>query len=234
MKSKISLSLVTLVCIICCALGFTACTKTPTEGLQFTQTGSSCAVSGIGTATDTDIIIPSEYNSARVTKIADSAFDGCTSIKSVTIPEGVEVIGSYAFQNCTSLKSVKLPDSVTELGGSAFYGCSSLESIDIPASVTKIGNFAFRGCSALKSIDIPDGIESIEAYTFYGCTALASITIPASVTYINGNAFKDCPALTDIKFEGTKAQWEGVSKIVGWDQVTSNYTITCTDGTMSK
>ena len=67
----------------------------------------------------------------------------------------VTSIGHYAFDNCSSLTSVTIPDSVTSIGYGAFRGCSSLTSVTIPNSVTSIGSAAFRGCSSLQDITLP-------------------------------------------------------------------------------
>ncbi len=126
------------------------------------------------------------------------AFDGCTSLRSITIPDSVESIGSSAFSHCTSLESITIPDKVTSIGDYAFDGCKSLETITIPNSVTSIGDDAFRGCTSLKSITIPDSVTSIGDYAFDGCTSLESITIPDSVTSIGSSAFNRCTSLESI------------------------------------
>ena len=101
--------------------------------------------------------------------IPKDAFHNCSSLTSITIPDGIIEIGENAFRDCTSLKSVTIPDSVTEIGGRAFYGCSSLTSITIPDSVTSIGEYAFSYCSSLTSVTIPDSVTSIGSYAFYDC-----------------------------------------------------------------
>ena len=83
------------------------------------------------------------------TSIGYSAFSNCTSLTSITIPEGVTDIGDMAFFNCTSLKSIKIPESVTSIGHSSFRSCSSLTNINIPEGVTSIGNSAFSFCNSL-------------------------------------------------------------------------------------
>ena len=112
----------------------------------------------------------------------------------------VTSIGSSAFQNCSSLTSVTIPNSVTSIGGSAFAFCSGLTSVTIPNSVTSIGNNAFGDCNNLTSITIPESVTSIGNYAFYGCSNLTSITIPNSVTSIGNNAFRVCSRLTTLNF----------------------------------
>ncbi|MBQ2819205.1 MAG: leucine-rich repeat protein [Clostridia bacterium] len=70
-----------------------------------------------------------------------------SSLKSVTITGGEILYG--AFQNCTSLTSVTIPDSVRSIGDHAFSYCNGLTSITIPNSVTSIGSYAFLRCSSL-------------------------------------------------------------------------------------
>ncbi len=99
--------------------------------------------SGIGTATATEIEIASWYNGKWVKAIYYEAFEDCTSLTSITIPDSVIHIGDSVFENCSSLESITLPDSVIYIGDSAFENCSSLESITLPDDVKYIGDSAF-------------------------------------------------------------------------------------------
>ncbi len=147
-----------------------------------------------------------------VKTIDSSAFEGCSALSSITIPNSVVKISDGTFIGCTSLTTVNIPDSVNRIEGSAFQGCTSLSSITIPNGVSRISLFTFKGCSSLTTVNIPDSVNSIEGYAFQGCTGLSSITIPESVTAIGTNAFNGCTKLKDIRFTGTKAQWDAVDK----------------------
>ena len=181
---------------------------------------TSYSVTGVGTCTDTDIIIPAEYKDLPVTGIADRAFKFCSFVAGITLPDGVTSIGNSAFNGCSALTSITIPDSVTIIGDSAFWGCSALTSITIPDSVTSIGIAAFWDCSALTSITIPDSVTSIGDAAFWGCTSIEHATMPAmaieaipkdsltaviltSGDSIYDSAFADCSALTSITIPDT-------------------------------
>ena len=95
-------------------------------------------------ATSATYVIPGEINGKKVAQIGNGAFMVCTSLTSVTIPDGVTSIDEAAFWGCTSLTSVTIPDSVTSIKSKAFFNCTSLKSVTIPASVTNIniGDYA--------------------------------------------------------------------------------------------
>ena len=72
-------------------------------------------------------------------------FVNSTGLKSVTIPEGITVLGSSSFEECRSLSNVTLPSTLTEIGSSCFSYCYKLTQLTIPAAVTSIGSYAFSG-----------------------------------------------------------------------------------------
>jgi uncharacterized repeat protein (TIGR02543 family) len=138
-------------------------------------------------------VISEEDNMEGVTSIGVMAFNGCSSLKSVTIPQSVTSIGQLAFYGCSSLTSVTIPAGVTSIGESAFSGCSSLTSVTIPAGVTSIGQSAFDGCSAMTSLTFAEGsqLQTIGKYAFDGLTSLTSdIILPAGVTSMGKGAFE--------------------------------------------
>ncbi len=133
-----------------------------------------------------------------VTAIGERAFQYCEALISINIPESVTSIGDYAFEDCHALTSINLPESVTSIGDWAFNKCTALTSIDLPTSVTSIGKYAFYECEALTSIIIPENVTSIGNGVFYGCSALTYINIPKNVTTIGEEAFSDCQNLIEI------------------------------------
>ena len=149
-----------------------------------------------------DIVIPAvvnyEGNNYDVTSIMSYAFDKCSELTAITIPNSVTSIGYSAFYECRSLISLTIPNSVTSIGGCAFYYCSSITTVNISNSVKTIGDCAFQGCTNLKSITIPDNVITIGNYAFCGCSSLTSIAIPSSVTTIGDAAFESCIKLTSV------------------------------------
>ena len=174
-----------------------------------------------------DLIIPGkvEYDGEWYAVIGvgqrnDRPFFNCTKLTSVTIQEGVKVIGDQAFQECTKIKTIVLPNSLeelhypfamcknlqsitlsnslTSLDEGLFWGCESLESVEIPNSVTTMGTSVFYLCHNLKSVKLPDGLTKIRESTFRDCESLSSITLPSNLTTIGKEAFQYCESLTSI------------------------------------
>ena len=142
-----------------------------------------------------------------VESIGESAFNECTGLTNITIPDSVTSIGNFAFCECTSLTRIIIPDSVTSIGNFAFSYCTSLTSITISNSVTSIGKYAFKYCSNLTSITIPSSVISIREYAFECCSNLTSITIPNSVTSIGYGAFHCCTSLTSINVDSNNEKY---------------------------
>lgn len=132
-----------------------------------------------------------------LTSIPENAFEGCQSLKSITIPEGVSRIGSGAFRNCLSLESISIPSSVTEIQSYALENCSSLEELALPEALENLGDYALSGLSSVKSIDLPENM-SVGQGVFKGWKSLTSIEIPSNWTELPNDAFKDCSNISEI------------------------------------
>ena len=105
------------------------------------------------------------------------AFIDCKNLSQLTIGEKVTHIGTTAFEGCTSLGNVVIPDNVTSIGDYAFRECTSLSSITLSESITKISSFLFAGDIKLKNVVIPSGVTEIDRGAFSGCTNMGSLTV---------------------------------------------------------
>ncbi|MCL2040301.1 MAG: leucine-rich repeat protein, partial [Bacteroidetes bacterium] len=123
-------------------------------------------------------LCPAEINIVcpLVTSIVSGAFNGCTSLESVSFPLVSGIIGDGAFIGCSNLENIYFPLAVT-IGTSVFNSCISLKSADFPLAET-IGISAFQNCTSLESVDFPLA-ESIGDNAFRNCTNLNSIKLGA-------------------------------------------------------
>ena len=119
-----------------------------------------------------------------------------SSLKEVTITGGT--INSFAFNNCSRLTSITVPDSANSIGTRAFYNCRGLKNVEIPSSVDYIDNEAFAYCSGLTSVVIGKGVTAIGNSAFYNC-GLTSVKIPDNVGYIGDMSFKSCKGLKGVE-----------------------------------
>ncbi len=133
--------------------------------------------------------------------IADNAFDGCTELTSITLPESLRYIGESAFCQCEALESIIIPEGVTSIPESAFQDCTSLSSVVIPDSVTSIGRYAFGFCKSITSVTMSAGIKDIELNAFEDCEALETVNITdiAAWCEINFEEFEANPVFYSKK-----------------------------------
>ena len=159
--------------------------------------------------------------------VENAAFFNCSYMSSLTLHNAVS-IGSEAFEGCTSLRKVTLPATLTSIGNEAFRGCSKLQGIEIPAAVTSVGFRAFYDCKQLKLVSVGGGVASwgadwgdsstfaenpqlsevilqpglatLPKKAFFNCGSLQVIRFPEGMTSIGESAFENCGALTQAVF----------------------------------
>lgn len=117
-----------------------------------------------------------------------------------------EEINNLAFQGCTTLISVKLPQTVTIIGEAAFSGCTSLETVDLKnTKLEEIGKEAFLNCASLTALDLPSTVKTIGDYAFADCKMVSQVNIPASLESLGVGVFRDWESLT--KFESNSENY---------------------------
>lgn len=222
---KVFLILLTIIAINCLLVvcGVTGSAKGDiVDYLRYEIENNEVKIVGYKDGIAGELIIPDTIEGYPVTAIGNGAFDLCTTITNLVIPESVKIIEDNAFYTCTKLKKAVLPDSLTELPhglfghcysleevnipdgiqvipSSAFASCYSLSEIEIPDSVVAIGDAAFSG-TMLKEINLPDGLQMIGEHAFLCCYKLDQIKIPAGVKYIDDYAFYNCMSLEKVEF----------------------------------
>ena len=155
-----------------------------------------------------------------VTIVGDSAFNGNTSLTAVVLPDSVVTIGANAFQSCTGLTKAELSSKLEKIANYAFDNCKALKEIQIPETVTEIGSGAFQYCAGLTELTLPDGLQTIGESAFEGCSGLARLAIPDGVQSVGINAFHSINAQLCCSM-GSRAA-EALSR-VGYDFYTETW-----------
>ena len=174
------------------------------------ETESKTLIFGCNTS-----VIPTD---GSVTSIGSSAFQYCTGLTSITIPNSVTSIGGYAFSYCEGLRRVTISDGVTSIGSNAFECCISLTSINIPNNLTIINSHVFFRCESLISIEISNSVTHIKRWAFVGCKSLANLTVGSGVISIGEGVFDSCDELTNVTF-ANKTGWSANSTAITEEQL---------------
>lgn len=153
-----------------------------------------------------------------------------SEINEYSISSNITTIGMCAFNWCTDLIKINLPNTIVSIGPGAFYNCYNLEHIVLPDSVQIIDGAAFRDCSKLTEMTLPCSIQTIGTRAFAECKKLTKITIPLSVKILAEGAFESCSRLETINYSGTMKQWEMISKGRGAFDNVATSVVRCTDG----
>ena len=134
-----------------------------------------------------------------VTRIDDKAFRN-SNVAILELPEGIKSIGESAFYGCSLLKTIKIPNSVEgKIADFCFSGCGTLTSIQIGENITEIGKYAFLDCKKLEKMILPDKVATIGDKAFSGCSSLTTISFGSGISSISGDGpFYNCPSLEKI------------------------------------
>ena len=194
---------------------FTALTE---EGVEMTfnvtnEERKYCTVAAkcIDLETTGKVTVPSVANGYRVTSFEYEAFQNCSQITDVVLPESVSSISwNYLFRGCTNLESVFIPKNLAQVGYGWFMGCESLKSVVVDPENTSLDSrdncnaiiktYSNSMVSACPATIIPETVTDLAYAAFNNFSSLESIYIPASVTSIYGWEFENCTNLKEITF----------------------------------
>ncbi len=177
------------------------------QGLSYSldETGSYYTVTGIGSFGGENLNIPNQHERLPVKEIDMRAFEDCTKLKSIVIPEN---IGSGAFYNCTQIENIFFnAQAIKDFSKSnyIFYNVV-IDNKGIRFTVDKncsaIPDFVFYQSSANVKEIIFDAESSCKRIGHYAFTSsqLSQITIPESIVSLGEKAFAYCKSVKTIYF----------------------------------
>ncbi|MBO5440544.1 MAG: leucine-rich repeat domain-containing protein [Clostridia bacterium] len=200
--------------------GISALPNDSPELYEYKETGICYEVIGIKENRE-EIIISSSYNGKKVIGIGEKAFFGNTTVKKVSIPEGIRYINSKAFKDCKNLEEINFPATLTKLGEDAIFNCDKLkyesyqgcsyignwlmrldnkeiDVLEIRENTVGIAPFAVYFAPKLRNVSIPNSVKYIGSHAFFACSFLRTINLGKGVEYIGEYAFANCSLFKNI------------------------------------
>lgn len=144
----------------------------------------------------TNVVLP-----AGMKELSNYAFKESDALETITLNDGLEVIGIQAFQSCSALKQVNnfFPSSLVEIKSRAFYSCSALECGAVISGVTNMADRIFHS-SSVRSFDCEQApLKILPEFTFYNCKQLTNVVLSQDLEVIKEGCFQNCYALTSVK-----------------------------------
>lgn len=151
-----------------------------------------------------------------IKRIGTGAFQGCTALESIIIPNSVEEMGTEVLTECYSLRKVEFQTDESHrvklkvLPVNAFYLCPRLQSLELPEGIEEIGAYALQCDLSLKSIHLPNTLKKIGGHFLCNAKSLESLTIPASVKEIGGAFLHGCESLRTVYLLGGAATLKAI------------------------
>lgn len=243
MTRKIKIASILLFCL-CLGLLITSCGKKEENNpsnessnfqFQLNEDKMSYSVSAKKGEKYTNIVIPSTYKNTPVTTIAKDAFEDCTTLTSVTIPDSITTIESYAFSDCKAFTNLIMSKSVKSIKYDVFSNCILLSNVFYEGTIedwceiefsTDASNPMYYGThfflrnnedswGEVTTLKIPT-IEVIKSYQFYGFNNVTTIVIPKSVKEIEYMAFNIGDNPIEVFYEGSLIDWY-LSVVLGYN-----------------
>ena len=146
--------------------------------------------------------------------IEPGSFDGCSSLTTFAVPDGVSFLGGAAFANCSGLTSFKTGTGVTRIRGGTFVNCSNLKTVTIDGPIDGIEKSAFENCTSLEDFAIPESVTAIGDTAFANCPRLTHMTLGKRVGAIGTDAFIGAERLTQIAVSPLNPTYSSLDGVV--------------------
>lgn len=147
-----------------------------------------------------------DLRKSPITYIGESAFEGCTNLKRVLLPDTVVEIDKSAFKGCTQLisdmneteyhRGLINIDNVYYIAKNAFEDCHMFRYVTLCSTLQTLGDEAFKNCNKIENVTIPNTLTYFGYNSFFGCTTLADATIECD--FLGVAAFEDCVSITNV------------------------------------
>ncbi len=183
--------------------------------------------------------------------IGNYAFCG-SGLQRIALPVSLVSIGTGAFESCTALTSLEIPDTVREVGHNIFKGCENICRITTPAAWDSVDAYEFTGCNSLSVLSITDNIRVFDASSISGNYALEELVIPDTVQEVTGKlnfdnfsklktitlpdyltvmpGFRSCTSLEKIVFPDSIRTFTATSSAGGFGGCTNLRSVTLNEG----
>lgn len=208
------------------------------DNIKYTPIDATTAkVTGNTLSVPTDVVIPAKVENAgtyySVTEIGNMVFYNESNLRSITLNEGLEIIGEKAFGYFQGKQTINIPSSVKEINARAFTACNA--DFTLNEGLRTIGNNAFESCHYIISITIPESVTSIGEYAFY-TSSLKTVTCIATSPCILGTDAFDTPTGFSIKVpeasaENYKNTWTVYAAYINPKSTTHAVTLNVNDAT---
>lgn len=163
------------------------CGLKESEGLEFQSNGDgTCSWTGLGTCTDTEIVVPKKNGNESVVSVASDTLNFTVeNVTKVVLPETIKTIEEDAFDRVRCLKTIVLKEGLEKIEDSGFNGCEGLEDIKFPSTLKTIGEHAFSDCKLLQEVILPEGLTELGKWSFSGCREIKKISVPSTLNMLH-------------------------------------------------
>lgn len=117
--------------------------------------------------------------------IGSAAFSNCKALENLDFSQSTFTdVPSKAFNGCSALAKITLPNTLTTIGGYAFYACYGIPQLDLSnTALTTLENYALYQMRETTKFSLPDSISSIGTHAFSVSTSNGAVPtiLPASL-----------------------------------------------------